>query len=581
MRVVGKIIRWLVLLVGAFVVSLVVVALGAWLYFAPEREEVADGSVLVLALGQRLAEAPSTDPLQVLLRRARPGLRDVVDALDTAADDPRVRGVLADLSATRLPVAQIQELRDAIGRFREAGKFAYAYADVYGNGAYYLATAFHQIWLQPTGSFYVTGLAAEVPFAKPMLQKIGVEARFAKLEEYKTGFDVFLEEAMSEPFRESTDSLLGSLAEQLVAGTVAGRSLTVEQARALIDWAPLSPQEALDAGLVDKSGYWDEFDGTIDADAPRLSVNDYLKRVGRPYQEGRAIAVIYGIGQIRRGGGGGSPFADNLAIDARRISEAIREADLDEEIEAIVMRIDSGGGSYIGSDAVWRAVVSAEKPIIASMGSLAASGGYFIAAAADKIVAQPGTLTGSIGVVGGKFLTTELWAKLGVSWEQVSTGANATMFSANRDFTPEQWNRFQAEMGRSYEDFVAKVATGRGVAPEVAQRHAKGRVWTGAQALERGLVDALGGFETALRLAREAAGIDGDAAIKLVTFPRRDRFDFIQDLFDEGLVLVDLLDRLEAALAILAPARPLFDATVRSAPIDDTVLLIAPNFEIR
>ncbi len=584
MRLIGKIIAWICLFVGGTVISAIVIAVGAWYVLAPERQEIADGTVLVLSLGDRLAEAPIANPLHLLLRRSRPALRDIVEALDSAAKDPKVRGVLADLSATSLPIAQIQELRDAITRFRDGGKFAYAYADVYSNGAYYLATAFHQIWLQPTGGFYVTGLAADVPFAKPLLQRVGVEARFAKREEFKTGFDVFLEDRMSEPYRESTESLLRSLSQQLIAGTSAGRNLTREEAQTLIDWSPLSPREAIDAGLVDQAGYWDEFEATVDDDAPRLTAGQYLGRAGRLYDQGRAIAVIYGIGQIYRGIGGSTPFADQLSINARQMSKAIRAADDDETVAAIILRIDSGGGSYTGSDAIWRAVASAEKPVIASFGAVAASGGYFLAAAADKIVAQPGTLTGSIGVLGGKFLATELWAKLGVTWEQITTGKNAAMFSANRDFTPEQWNRFQAEMGRSYEDFVAKVAEGRGMTPDVARGYAKGRVWTGAQARERNLVDALGGMDTALTLAREAAGIADDAAVKLITFPRRERFDFIEDLLDQGLILADLADlaaAVRSTLGRLGPLRSLLTTSPQPSPVDDHVLALAPTLVIR
>lgn len=581
MRLIGKILAWICLLVGGTVISAIAIAVGVWYFVAPDDEAVADGTVLVLTLGDRLAEAPTTNPLQILLRRSQPSLRDIVDALDSAGRDPKVRGVLADLSATSLPIAQIQELRDAITRFRDAGKFAYAYADVYSNGSYYLASAFQRIWLQPTGGFYVIGLAAEVPFAKPLLQRVGVEARFAKREEYKTGFDVFLEEEMSEPNRESTESLLRSLSDQLIAGTSDGRDLTRAQAQALIDGSPLNPSEAIEAGLIDKAGYWDDFAATVDDDAPRLTAGQYLQRAGRPNQHGRAIAVIYGIGQIHRGAAGGPPFVDNLAINARQLSAAIRAADDDETVEAIVLRIDSGGGSYTGSDAVWRSVATAAKPVIVSMGAAAASGGYFIAAAADKIVAQPGTLTGSIGVLGGKFLASELWAKLGVTWEQVSTGKNATMFSTNRDFTPEQWDRFQAEMGRSYEDFVNKVAEGRGMAPEVARSYAKGRVWTGAQARERGLVDALGGMDRALVLAREAAGIAADAPIELITFPRRDRFDFVDELLDQGLVLADLAAVIRTTLGWIKPAASMLGAPAGSAPIDDRVLLIAPALVVR
>lgn len=577
LRFIGRLIRGLCFGIGVAFVALLVVGLAVWL-IAPGKDKVEDGTVLLLALSGGLAETPNTSPFANLLRRGRPTMRDVLDALEKARGDDRVAGIVADLGGTRLSLAQVQELRDAVTRLRDGGKFAHAYADVYTTRGYYLATAFDQIWLQPTGDFYVTGLGIEVPFARALLDEVGVTPRFARFEEYKGAFDSFLETEMTAPFRESMQSLLDSLTEQVVAGIAERRGLAPAAVHAVFEQTPLTGVQAAEAGLVDHAGYWSDLARQFD-DPPQLVLTDYLKRAGRPHDEGRGIAVIYGSGQIVRGRRSRDPFDENRMLSGQEMMRALAAAAEDDDIEAIILRVDSGGGSYTASDAIWHAIREIDKPVIVSMAGAAASGGYFIAAPADKIVAQPATLTGSIGVIGGKFVAADLWARLGVTWGQITTSANAGQFSPNRDFTSAQWDAFQARMSATYEDFVAKVAEGRGMAIATARSHAKGRVWTGAQAKERGLVDALGGFDMALRLAREAAGIGPDDEIELVTFPERAPFELFDDLLDDGW----LIGRLLGDLSALAEAWTELRASLGPAATlpDDTLQAIAPALEIR
>ena len=298
--------------------------------------------------------------------------------------------------------------------------------------------------------------------------------------------------------------------------------------RTLIDRGPFLGTEALQAQLVDALAYRDEVYAQVKAQtgeqAKLLFLSKYLARAGRPYTTGDTIALIYGVGAVRLGTSDYDPLMDGPTMGADTVTASFRAAIEDPEVKAILFRIDSPGGSYVASDAIWRETIRAReagKPVIVSMGNLAGSGGYFVAMAANKIVAQPGTITGSIGVLGGKILTTGLWDKLGLTWDEVHTSTNATLWSSTHDYTPEQWAHLQGWLDRVYNDFTTKVAAGRQLPKERVLEIAKGRIWTGEDAKERGLVDELGGFPVALRLTREAIGRAPDAPIHLKLFPER------------------------------------------------------------
>lgn len=479
----------------------------------------------------RLVEDVPDEPIARAMLAA-PSVRDIVDALDRASTDDRVAGLVARLGASPMGMAQIQEVRDAVRRFRARKKFAVAFSETFGevgagNGSYYLATAFDEIWLQPSGDVGLTGVMLESFFLRGALDKLGVVPRLDHRYEYKTAMNMLTEKKFTAAHRESYGRVVEAWTSQLARGVAEGRRLTPDQVRALIDRGPYLGREAVDARLVDGLAYRDEVYAKVKKrageDSKLLYLHKYLDRAGRPHDSGQTIALIYGVGAVQRGRSRFDPLFGDSTMGSDTVAAAFRAAVEDSGVKAIVFRIDSPGGSYVASDAIWREVVRARqagKPVVASMGDLAGSGGYFVAMAADKIVAQPGTITASIGVLGGKALTRGFWEKLGITWDDVHANANATMWSSSYDYTPAEWARFQAWLDRVYADFTGKVAEGRRLPKERVLEIAKGRIWSGEDARNLGLVDELGGFPTALALAKRAARIPDAEEVKLVVFPK-------------------------------------------------------------
>lgn len=491
--------------------------------------------VLELDLTDGLVETAPADPLTAVLSMRRLHLRDVLDGLRRARGDERVRALVVKV-AGGIGLAKAQELRDAVRALREAGKLTVAWAETFGEGGrgsvpYYLATAFDRIYLQPTGEVGLTGVALEEPFLAEALDKAGIQPRFAKRHEYKTMANTFMEKAYTPEHRESSERLVESIGEQIVAGVAAARGLPQDKVRDLIDRAPLLADEALEAGLVDRLAYRDEVYADLRAEVGAQAQLRYVTRYNRAQslarrlpQPGRqdVVALINGQGPIRlgRSGRGGPLPGQGAAMGSDTIGAAFRAAVKDERVKAIVFRVNSPGGSAVASDAIWREVVLARKagkPVIVSMGDVAASGGYYVSMAADTIVAQPGTITGSIGVVVGKAVVNGLLDRLGIAMGSVAEGAHARMFSSTKDFSDSEWERVNASLDRIYEVFTAKAAEGRGLSRERVHELARGRVWTGADAKEHGLVDELGGLDLALDLARKKAGLPEDAPVR--TFP--------------------------------------------------------------
>jgi protease-4 len=464
-----------------------------------------------------------------------PTTRDVVDALDRAARDERVTGLVARVGAASVGLAQIQEIRDAVLRFRAAGKPAVAWAETFGefgvgNGAYYLATAFDQVYLQPSGDVGLTGLMYESPFVKGLFDKLDIVPRMDHRYEYKNAMNFYTETKFTDAHREAMKKLMDSQFGQIVSGIAKGRGLSEDKVRATFNDGPYLGQQAVDAKLVDGLLYRDEVYAKTRQkagdEASLLYLQKYLERAGRPHDKGEKIALIYGVGAVQRGKGGFSPLSGS-AMGSDTVSAAFRAAREDDDVKAIVFRVDSPGGSYVASDTIWRETQltrKAGKPVIVTMGNLAGSGGYFVAMGADKIVAQPGTITASIGVLGGKLLTKGFWDKVGITYDEVHTSDNGTMFTGAQDYTPKEWDKFQAWLDRVYTDFTSKVADGRKLDKATVQKIARGRIWTGEDALNLGLVDALGGFDVALKLAKEAAKIPSTDEVRLVVFPRRKSF---------------------------------------------------------
>ena len=503
---------------------------------------LADNIILTVDLTQGLAEGPHQDRLLRLLLGSEPSLRDVLDGIETASSDPRVKVLLARVGDDELGLAKIQELRDAIAAFRAKGKFALAFADSFGEFGpgtrpYYLATAFDEIWLQPMGNVGLTGLYAEVPFFKGTLDLLGIVPEFDHREEFKTAMNSLTETKMTPPHREEVDALLASIGGQIIHGIAESRKLPEAEVREAIDRGPLLADEARQAKLVDRLGYRDEVLAQARAHAGSgaelTGLTTYLDRAGRPHREGSTIALIYGSGLIQRAASSANPLTESNVMAATEITRAFRAAVRDPAVRAILFRIDSPGGSVVASESIWREVVFARergKPVVVSMGDVAGSGGYYVAAAADKIVAEPSTLTGSIGVLAGKLVVSDLFRKLGMSTDSAQVGANAAMYSSTSEFSTRAHSRLEAFLDETYKGFKDHVASGRHMTQEEVEEVARGRVWSGEDAKARGLVDELGGSAVALRLAKEAAKLAPDAAVKLTVFPReKEPFEIVFD----------------------------------------------------
>jgi protease-4 len=508
-------------------------AIALWQLLAPAPPAVPDRAVLTVDLRQALDEAAPTDPLARLGIRPRLTLGELLLALERAGGDPRVQGLVARVSGEGPGLAQVQELRDAVARFRAKGKFALVYTDSFGEfgpgtGGYYLATAFDEIHLQPLGGLGLTGLLAQTPLLRGLLEEVGVDPALDRRGPYKTFADMFTETELTAAHREMLEALLDSLFGQIVAGIAQGRNLDKGEVGRLIDAGPYLAEEARPAGLVDGLSYEDQVHQLARERAGNgaelLSVADYAARL-EPLEvadDAPAIAVIYGLGQIQRGESDYGGALGGFVMGADTIAEAFAAAVDEPEVGAILFRIDSGGGSAVASETIARAVrraIEAGKPVIVSMGNTAASGGYWIAMDSTAIVAQPGTLTGSIGVVAGKMVFRDLSDRLNVNWGSVQRGDNADMWSPLQDFDEAGRARLQAFLDQVYEAFISGVAKGRDLPKEKVRAVAEGRVWTGAQAHERGLVDELGGFLRALELAKEAAGVAPDQPVELRVFP--------------------------------------------------------------
>jgi len=558
----------LVLVLVIAVLGLVLVGAGV-LVAGMGKPTVPKKAILEVDLERGIPEMPADDPFAVFGGGRPLTLRDVVDALEKAGDDPHVVGLVARLGAAPIGFAEIQEVRDAVKAFRAKKKFAVAYSETFGefapgNGAYYLATAFDEVWLQPSGDLGLNGLVAESPFFRSALDKLGVKPEFGQRHEFKNAMNLYTETKFTDAHREATRALVESLWGQVVKGIAEGRKMTEAEVRAAVDRGPFLGPEALEAKLVDGLAYRDEVHAKLKAkggaDARLFGLQAYLKKEGRPHAAGkRTVALVYGVGGVVRGRSGANPLTGGQSMGSATVAKAIRTAVEDDDVAAILFRVSSPGGSYVASDTIWREVVLARKagkPVVVSMGDVAASGGYFVAMPADKIVAQPGTITGSIGVLAGKMVTPAMWEKVGLTFDQVEVGANANMWNASRSFSPAERARFDAWLDRIYDDFTSKVAEGRKLPKERVLEIAKGRVWTGEDAKAIGLVDELGGFSTALRLAREAAKIPAGEEVKVALFPKeKSPFEALAErLSGEGedessfTALVRLLEPLRPAL---------------------------------
>lgn len=528
-------------------------------------------SYLDLRLDGLLPERPPVEEA-LPFERQPPSLRTYVQALDRARGDANVSAVM--LRVGSLPDAgwgRIQELRAAVQRFRTSGKPAYAYLETVENKEYYLASACDKVYALPTALFVITGLATEVTFFRGGFDKLGVEAEFVGVGKYKNAPNQFTETGFTEPHREQMEALLDSFYADFVKGIADGRGKSAAQVKDWIDGGPYDARDARRIGLVDELLYEDELEERL-GDVTRLTPGAYVRggrgfaglNFGRPQ-----IAVVYALGEIVDGRSNSGAFGGESA-GSQTIGSALRRARRSADVQAVVLRVDSPGGSGTASDAIWREVRLTRdvKPVIVSMGDYAASGGYYIAMAGDRIVAEPGTVTGSIGVFGGKFSLRGLYDKLGISKESVTRGQRAGLFSDYRPWTPDEREQVHAMMATFYQDFITRVAEHRNKTVDEVHAIAQGRVWTGSEAVKLGLVDELGGLDRALEIAKQRAGIAANQDIDVLVLPEhRSFFELLMERQEE---LDSARLARSAALELLpAEARALlrFASQARSGPI--------------
>jgi protease-4 len=584
MRLFGRIV---ILVLAAFGGAILLFGgLGLWAAFHARPASLPKQMVLALDLNEAMAEGDADGPLGKFGLHRGYALRDVIEALDRAARDPQVTAVVARLDQPHLGMAQIQELRDAILAFRKSNKRAVVYSTGLGQagsgtGAYYLATSFGEIWLQPSGDVALTGFMAESPFLKGTLDLLDIKPEFGARYEYKSAIETFTQTKFTRESRDSLQLLIDRWSQQVIDGIAETRAVKPEQAKALIDQSPLLAAESLQAHLVDRLAYWDELEKTLNAGGAKLvDLNEYAARLV-PEATAVSVALIYGVGPVQQGDGDHSPFSRNGIMSSERITKAFRDAVKDPTVKAILFRIDSPGGSYTASDSIWREVGNARaagKPVVVSMGDVAASGGYFAAMAADRIVAEPGTITGSIGVFSGKLVLADFWKKLGVSWDEVHSGRNATMWSANSAFSPAAWERMNVMLDHIYGDFTTKAESARRIKPDDMDKLARGRIWPGSEAKRLGLIDETGGYEEAFVLLRQLTHQPTQMPVRLTEFPKRkEAFDYLMEIARSGHLPSDLgaglaaqgklLTLLETLTPILAWLPPMTQSELRMAPL--------------
>ena len=560
----------LTLIVFATTVSVVGILL---MYFVVSRGPAVPASAtLVLRPGGELQEVVPDDVVGQVFARDVKTVHGFVDSLRKAKRDPRIRTVLLMPSTMSLPYwGKVQELRDAIVDFRTSGKTVVAYLEYGGDREYYLASAADRVYLLPTSPLDLTGVASYEIFLRGTLDKIGAYPDFLHIGDYKTAVNQLTEKGFTPAHREMSESLNRDMYEQLIRGIAEGRKKSEHEVRTMLDQGPFLPEEALRLGLIDDLAYEDQLDDRVaelkdeDRELRRIEGTDY-ERV-RPESVGfrprSRIAVLYAVGTIASGKSAFDPVNGSI-VGSDTLVEQIRQVRDDDSIRAIVLRIDSPGGSSIASDVIWRELMitrddKPSRPIVASMSDLAASGGYYIAMPAQVIVAHPATLTGSIGIYTGKFALAGTMEKIGVTTETVTSGANADIYSPFKPFSPAQRDRVQDYMQGFYENFVEKAAESRKTSPEQIDAVAQGRVWTGRQAREHGLVDELGGLDTAVRIAKERANIDMDEDVELVVYPpRRSIYEALTEQFGGGgnaWTLLATRAEQRALAALTAPAR--------------------------
>ncbi len=492
---------------------------------------VPKNTVLTLDLDQNYPEMRVDDLWAELSEVPQTSFYDLIKAINLAALDTRVSAIVAKVSETPLGLAQIQDLRSALEAFRSTGKKAYLYSAGMGNfgggtNEYYLASAFDEIWMQPNSEIGITGLNIEVPFFKQLLAKIGVEAEFYARYEYKNAAASLVDSSFSKPYREEMTKLGKGLFSQMVKDIAQSRNISEKNLVKLVNQAPISAEKGKDSGLVDKVAYQtalfeyvlDKTKGTL------LNISDYVYSIESSEEKVPTIAFVVMDGTISAGTSYSNPMQGENVVGTETFMKQLDDVANNKYVKAVVVRVNSPGGSYTAANEMWNALENLKKkkklPIVVSMSDYAASGGYFVALAGDKIIAEPSTLTGSIGVLGGKFVLKDLWKKLNVNWGSVKFGENAGVLSVNQKFSPAEQKVFNVSLDRVYKDFTQKVSDARGISLKELDKLARGRVWTGTQAQANGLVDEIGGIDKAVAWAKKLANIGPKSRFSILYYPK-------------------------------------------------------------
>ncbi|MFQ6032806.1 MAG: signal peptide peptidase SppA, partial [Candidatus Zixiibacteriota bacterium] len=463
--------------------------------------------------------------------RKKPTLMDLLNEIERAKEDESIKGIILRIDPLDIGLAKTQEIREAISDFKESGKSVIAYMEFAGNKEYYLATIAERIVMMPTGYLMFTGLNAEVTFIKGTLDKLGIVADLEHIGDYKTASDLVTRDKMSEAHREVVNSLLDDMYDQITKDVASQRGWSQEEVKSKIDQGPFTATEAYEANLVDTLMYYDQIDDMIkkmEGKKPhRINHKKYARRTYYKYSWAipPKIAVIFATGSIFEGENRRDFLLGDI-MGCETIASAIKTAREDKTVKAIIFRVDSPGGSGFASDVILREIMRTrgKKPFIVSMSDVAGSGGYWISCAADTIVSLPGTYTGSIGVISGKFSLQGLYEKIGFTVEVIKRGKHADFYTTTRQFTDEERKVVKRQIKEFYDEFVQKVADGRRMSFEEVDAIAQGRVWTGRQAKGNGLVDELGGLNLALAIAKEKAGIPQEVKVEILALPRGKRW---------------------------------------------------------
>ena len=549
---------FVVLIIGIIAIALFADTLG--------RPSVPDNSVLVLSVSGALPDYVPEDQLTKALGIGQQqSFTSLMTQIRKAKVDNRIGGVLLDINFPGIGWGKADELRDAITDLRGSGKPVYAYLEIGTNREYYIATAAEKIFVAPPGDLYINGFAAEAMFYKGSLDKLGVEADVIQIgPKYKNAPDAYTRKEMSDGQREVINALLDEYFTRFTTAIAETRKKSVDDVKALVDNAPYTATQAKTQGLIDDAIYREQVDEQFKTRLGYKS-DDKLRTIrGSQYRDipsdslglnkGERVAVIYASGAINVGRSSSGPINGEM-VGSDTIVTAVNDAANDKSIKAIVLRVDSPGGSALASDLMWYALenAKAKKPVVVSMGDVAASGGYYIACNANKIVAQPSTVTGSIGVFMGKPVVKGLYDWLGVTNEYVMRGKNAGLFRETEKWTPEERAKMVDQTNSIYFDnFIPKVAKGRNKTVEDANTLGQGRVWTGTQAKQSGLIDEFGGLEKAIEIAKQLANLPADKDVKRVIFP--EPRPFLETLFGGDASAQTREEQTRAAILEALPA---------------------------